>query len=120
MASESLPERRTPLFPLGQTVATPAALRLLAWFEVTPAQLLDRHITGDWGLLFAPRTAKKNELTLREGLRLLSSYPVCGCTDNHCNSKTLAKADQRRSGAWEPAKLDIARPSPRRLSAERA
>ena len=37
------PQSPTPLFPLGQTVATPAALRLLAWFEVTPAQVLDRH-----------------------------------------------------------------------------
>jgi hypothetical protein len=31
------PQSRTPLFPLGQT-PTPAA----AWFEVTPAQVLDR------------------------------------------------------------------------------
>ena len=36
------PQSHTPLFPLGQTVATPAALRLLSWFEVTPAQVLDR------------------------------------------------------------------------------
>ena len=36
------PQSHTPLFPLGKTVATPAALRLLSSFEVTPAQVLDR------------------------------------------------------------------------------
>jgi hypothetical protein len=84
MASDSMPQRRTPLFPLGQTVATPAALRLLAWFEVTPVQLLDRHITGDWGLLCA-EDIKENELSLRQGFRLLSSYPVCDCADKQCD-----------------------------------
>jgi hypothetical protein len=41
-----MPQHQAPLFHLGQTVATPAALRRLAWFEVTPAQLLDRDVSG--------------------------------------------------------------------------
>jgi hypothetical protein len=39
------------------TVDLIVGLRRLAWFEVTPAQLLDRHVTGDWGC-FAPTTSK--------------------------------------------------------------
>jgi hypothetical protein len=63
---------------LGQTVVTPPALRRLAWFEVTPAQLLDRHVTGDWGELL-DEDVRENELSLREGFPLLSSYPACEC-----------------------------------------
>ena len=40
------------------TVDLIVGLRRLAWFEVTPAQLLDRHVTGDWGCL-APKTSKR-------------------------------------------------------------
>ena len=83
MASDSSAYRRTPLFPLGQTVATPAALRVLEWYEVTPTQLLDRHVTGDWGVLCA-EDIEENELSVRKGFRLLSSYPVCDCPDKSC------------------------------------
>ncbi len=38
-----------PLFPLGQTVATPGAIATLASLGIEPATLLDRHIVGDWG-----------------------------------------------------------------------
>jgi hypothetical protein len=105
MASESLPERRAPLFPLGQTVATPAALRLLAWFEVTPAQLLDRHITGDWGLLCA-EDIKENQLSLRQDFRLLSSYPVCDCADKQCDEQRvwiITEADRSATTILLPA-----------------
>ena len=56
------------------TVDLIVGLRRLAWFEVTPAQLLDRHVIGDWGVLRA-EDVKENELLLQEGFRLLSSYP---------------------------------------------
>ncbi len=39
----------TPLFTLGQTVATPSAMEVLKTNGVTPADLLDRHVLGDWG-----------------------------------------------------------------------
>jgi len=50
------PQSHTPLFPLGQTVATPAALRLLSSFEVTPAQVLDRQYrcTVTWPRQLSP------------------------------------------------------------------
>ena len=37
------------LFPLGNIVATPGALSLLADAGVNPAELLRRHRCGDWG-----------------------------------------------------------------------
>ena len=38
-----------PLFDLGRVVATPGALELLAATETNPAELLERHVSGDWG-----------------------------------------------------------------------
>lgn len=64
------------LFPLGRVVATPG---VLAAFERTPtvgvADYLRRHLTGDWGELDAADRAE-NELSLREGFRLLSAYDL--------------------------------------------
>jgi hypothetical protein len=38
-------------------------------------ELLARHATGDWGDLCA-FDRRQNEIALRDGLRVLSSYPV--------------------------------------------
>ncbi|SMF97219.1 hypothetical protein SAMN02949497_4639 [Methylomagnum ishizawai] len=64
-----------PLFPLGQVVATPNALAVLAEHGVDPGTLLGRHVRGDWGVL-PPEDAKANDAGLRHGERLLSSYPL--------------------------------------------
>ncbi len=63
------------LFPLGQLVATPGALALLAGAGENPAVLLARHVSGDWGEV-PPEDARENELSVREGFRIVSSYPV--------------------------------------------
>jgi hypothetical protein len=39
------------------------------------APLLARHQDGDWGEV-PPEDARENERSVREGLRVLSSYPV--------------------------------------------
>ena len=60
-----------PAFPLGQVVATPAALKL-----VPPEVLLrwlHRHQTGDWGDV-GPEDWAANDRALTDGDRLLSSY----------------------------------------------
>ncbi len=62
-----------PLFLLGQVVATPGALQALECAEQQPAEFLDRHVTGDWGEL-DEEDKKQNELSLQEGLRILSAY----------------------------------------------
>jgi hypothetical protein len=61
------------LFPLGRTVATPGALQALARTGTSPAELLDRHVTGDWGNVDAEDWAA-NERDLIDGERLLSVY----------------------------------------------
>jgi hypothetical protein len=61
--------------PLGWVVATPGALRVLMEARAHPFDLLARHATGDWGDLCA-FDRRQNKIALREGLRVLSSYPV--------------------------------------------
>ncbi len=57
--------------PLGQTVATPAALQVLTQPEIVAA--LRRHAAGDWGDVDAHDRAA-NDDALRSGERLLSAY----------------------------------------------
>ena len=61
------------LFPLGQIVATPGALDALAQASQGAHEFLTRHVSGDWGELDAD-DRRENELSLREGFRLLSAY----------------------------------------------
>ncbi len=63
------------LFPLGRLVATPGALSLLAGAGENPAELLNRHQSGDWGEVSAA-DARENELSVKKGFRVLSSYRV--------------------------------------------
>ena len=64
---------RTALFPLGQIVATPGALAALEKAGQTPLDFLSRHVRGDWGEL-DEHDRKENELGLKRGFRLMSSY----------------------------------------------
>lgn len=61
------------LFPLRRIVATPGALSLLAATATNPAELLDRHIAGDWSKI-PPEDARENERSLKYGFRIVSSY----------------------------------------------
>lgn len=63
--------KATPLFPLGVVGATPGALADLTAKERRDA--LDRHGRGDWGDT-GPEDWAENELSLKEGFRLLSVY----------------------------------------------
>jgi hypothetical protein len=65
------------LFQPGQIVATPGALDL-AEQGLDLLIYLKRHLNGDWGDLCAEDKAENN-LSLRQGFRLLSSYNTpCG------------------------------------------
>ncbi|MFM2402663.1 MAG: hypothetical protein RL223_543 [Pseudomonadota bacterium] len=66
-----------PRFPLGRTVATPAALALLAERNIDGINLLQRHVRGDWGAICA-EDAATNEQALQCGARLMSSYEIPG------------------------------------------
>jgi hypothetical protein len=59
--------------PLGRVVATPGALKLLVEAREHPFDYLARHATGDWGELCS-FDRRQNEIALREGYRVLSSY----------------------------------------------
>ena len=62
-------------FPLGLVVATPGALKLLEESGEDPRLLLARHRSGDWGDL-DNLDHKENELALKHGWRIVSSYPI--------------------------------------------
>lgn len=64
-----------PLFPPGRLVATPGALALLEQTNKSPLEFLSRHLRGDWGNL-CQEDKTENELGLKYGLRLMSSYPI--------------------------------------------
>ena len=62
-----------PFFTLGKTVSTPGAIEALTDAKQQPCEFLHRHEYGDWGDVCADDW-QENELSLREGFRLLSSY----------------------------------------------
>jgi hypothetical protein len=64
-----------PLFPLGATLATPAALNVLEKAEITAGSLFDRHITGDWGDLDQD-DKNSNDDAVKIGARIFSSYDL--------------------------------------------
>lgn len=64
-----------PLFSAGQIVSTPGALALLEQARKSPLEFLSRHLRGDWGDL-CQDDKTENELSLKYGFRLMSSYRV--------------------------------------------
>ena len=59
------------VFPLGSIVATPKALEVITQEDIV--QALRRHQAGDWGEVDV-NDREENELSHREGFRLLSVY----------------------------------------------
>ncbi len=60
---------------LGLVVATPGALRALETAGQMPEEFLVRHVGGDWGEVGA-EDWQENELSVKEGFRLLSVYTL--------------------------------------------
>jgi hypothetical protein len=72
--------QKTVRFPLGQTVLTRGVNDLVAEnaaFAKLVTESLVRHATGDWGDL-SVEDKEENDLSLKEGLRLLSAYETEG------------------------------------------
>jgi hypothetical protein len=63
----------SPLFPLGQTVATKGALAVCS--EAHMAACLCRHQCGDWGRV-CEEDAASNDAAVKNGGIILSAYPV--------------------------------------------
>ena len=62
-----------PLFKLGRTLATPAALQAIEQAGQSPAEFLDRHVRGDWGTV-CDEDGKLNDEAVKDGSRILSAY----------------------------------------------
>jgi hypothetical protein len=60
-------------FSLGETYITPGAEEALLIAGQTEIEFLRRHMSNDWGEL-SDEDARENELSLKEGFRLLSAY----------------------------------------------
>lgn len=60
-------------FSLGEIVATPGAIEAMSEAETGASELLDRHVSGDWGDL-GEDDKQENELSVREGFRIFSAY----------------------------------------------
>ena len=63
------------LFPLGQVVATPGALHLLAEAGARALDILERHQRGDWGEL-VPEDCSVNNDAVKLGGSILSAVSV--------------------------------------------
>ncbi len=66
-------------FDLGRVVATPGALTALEENSVSPDDLLDRHIGGDWGDL-CDEDKMANVMAIQNGSRILSAYTLPDAT----------------------------------------
>lgn len=60
-------------FPIGQTYISPGAEEALMLAGQTRIEFLRRHVSGDFGEL-SDEDLSENELSLREGFRVLSAY----------------------------------------------
>ena len=66
---------QNPLFTLGEVVATPGAVETMQRHNIEPQTLLQRHISGDWGVLCKEDTKSNND-AVTYGDRILSNYPI--------------------------------------------
>ncbi len=64
-----------PKFAIGRTVATPGAMAAMEEAGVNPAELLKRHVTGDWGDV-CEEDEGINDEAIDDGTRILSVYKV--------------------------------------------
>ena len=63
----------SPKFVLGQIVGTPEALAAIEDSGQSPAEFLDRHVSGGWGIVDEEDKAA-NDDSLIDGSRILSAY----------------------------------------------
>ena len=74
-----------PLFTLGDCYLTPGVNCLVEHYGLSIQSYLQRHQYGDWGTV-GKEDAAENELSLKEGYRLLSAYEI---QTNDAGNKTV-------------------------------
>ena len=77
--------KTAPLFPLGDCYLTPGVNCLVEHYGLSIQSYLQRHQCGDWGTV-GKEDAAENELSLKEGYRLLSAYEI---QTNDAGNKTV-------------------------------
>lgn len=77
--SKQAPTKPKPLFDLGQFGATPGALSTMAQLDISPLDLIYKHITGDWSDMSA-EDQEQNLHAIRSGMRVFSSYKIGATT----------------------------------------
>src|SRR5260370_24841500 len=76
MSANSITTQTTSVtrFALGQTFITPGAEQALQIAGQTAIEFLRLHMSCDWGTELSEDDVRENELSLKEGFRLLSTY----------------------------------------------
>ncbi len=76
MAQEKVaPAKDSPLFATGEVSVSRSALDLLTDAGLAPRLLVERHTSGDFGLV-GGKAARENLLAAQTGVRVLSRYAV--------------------------------------------
>lgn len=73
----ALPDFSRRMFRLGTVVCTIGAGNALIAANVAPWDLIERHVTGDWGDI-DPRDRGANEWSIEHDARILSVYRIPG------------------------------------------
>ena len=60
-----------------RVVATPQALQLIIAAGKSPLEFINRHVSGDWGVI-SPADRALNDQALQDGSRIISAYTVAG------------------------------------------
>jgi hypothetical protein len=63
------------LFHPGLIVGTPGAIALLEGSHISPAELVSRHLSGDWGTI-DEHDRLENDFAVENGLRIMSVYEM--------------------------------------------
>ena len=84
-----------PLFTLGDCYLTPGVNCLVEHYGLSIQSYLQRHQCGDWGTV-GKEDAAENELSLKEGYRLLSAYEI-QTNENHKTIKIWIITEADRS-----------------------
>jgi len=91
-----------PRFALGQLYYTPGAQEVLQRYQISPFDLLKRHVMGDWGELCA-EDVQANEEALTCGARLMSSYTLP--SPNSDSDNTVDGNNQSDGSTLKPVKI---------------
>src|SRR5713101_4821403 len=75
--------QRLPKFNPGHVVATPAAIVAIEFAHASAVELLNRHVTGDWGDIDDDDRAM-NDMALKCEARIISAYMLADGTKVWC------------------------------------